>query len=310
MGTDVILPQFITLRDTGNYYMGLYSSSGARITFDSLRSIYGVPDHNTTFEVVPYGSERQITLKGANGKFVNQYWDSSIGSYFRCAGDEGVSFDIIHVKGNQISLRSYTTKPVFITSRQASNKDGVAGSSFADTDTLFTVSEPIITKDILDVHYDLANAVMLEVPPTIALTETIHSETHPVQQTFSYSYQHSKVGTWNNTAGIELGVETTFKADVPFMASGGVKASLKASYSHQWGGSEGTQETVASSTQITISPRRNVKVTVLVKNKKMDIKFHCKQKIVYKNGTTKISDKDGVYHNVESYDVDIQVEDV
>jgi len=47
---------------------------------------------------------------------------------------------------------------------------------------------------------------------------------------------------------------------------------------------------------------------VLMKNKAMDIKFHYKQKITYKSGTTKIIDKDsGAYHNVEFYDVNVKV---
>ena len=291
--------------------MSLYL--GVNGTLDSLRSNVVEPDANCTFEVVPYAG--QIALKGANGNFVIQRGGFTYNDHhFRCSGDrsEDGLLEIIRLKGNQIYLRSCNPiQPVFMTSRQASNKDGVAGFPFADADTLFTVSEPILSKEIFDVHYDLPNAVMLDVPPVIALNTTVRndSDSDSVQETLSYSYQHSKVGTWNNTAGIELGVETTFKADVPFIASGGVKVSLKASYSHQWGGSDGTQETVTSSTVIAVPPRKKTKVTVLVKTKKMDIKFRCKQKIVYRDATTKITDKDGVYHNVESYDVHVQVGD-
>lgn len=317
----VILPQFITLRDTGRHYMTLYP--GVSGTLDSLRSIAVEPDANCTFEVLPRG-DRWFTLKGANGKFVTQSWPTN-DSYFRCSGDgDGMPFEIIHVEGNQIHLRSNGTEIVektaeikstiqgssaFLTSHQASNKDGVAGSTYASSETLFTVSEPIISKKIIDVHYDLPNAVIWDVPATIALQTTVRndSDSDTLQQTLAYSYQHSKIGTWNNTAGIELGVATSIKADVPFLASGGVKVSFKGSYSHQWGGSDGAQETITSSTQIAIRPMKKGKVTVLVKNKAMNIKFSYKQKIVYKDGTTKIIDKDGVYHNLESYDVDVQV---
>jgi hypothetical protein len=309
--TAIILPQFITLRDTGRFYMTLYP--GVSNILDSLRSIRVEPDANCTFEVVPYRADGVFTLKGANGKIVNQY-ERSNDAYFRCSGDGGgMPFEIILSEGNQIHLRSVSvgSGSVFVTSRQASNKDGVAGSTFAGADTLFTVSEPIISKEILDVHYDLPNAVVWDVPATIALQTTVRndSDSDHSQQILAYTYQHSEVGTWNNTAGVELGVETTIKAKVPFVASGGIKVSLKASYSHQWGGSESKQKTITSSTQITIPPGKKGEVTVLVKNKAMDIKFRYKQKIVYQDGTTMITDKDGVYHNLESYDVDVQVGD-
>lgn len=129
------------------------------------------------------------------------------------------------------------------------------------------------------------------------------SNSIPITQTLGYSYQHSKVGTWNNSAGIEIGVETSFKADVPFLASGGVKVSLKGSYSHQWGGSETKVETVDEKTQVTIPPGKKGRVNVVVSHKKMNVKFRYKEKVVYNDGTTETNDKDGVYSNLEFVDV-------
>jgi Clostridium epsilon toxin ETX/Bacillus mosquitocidal toxin MTX2 len=76
------------------------------------------------------------------------------------------------------------------------------------------------------------------VPPIIALNTTVRNDTNfdSVQETLAYSYQRSKVGTWNNTAVIEIGEETSFKAEVPFVASGGIKVSLIPT---SGGGSEG-----------------------------------------------------------------------
>lgn len=200
----IILPQFITLRDTGRHYMTLYP--GVSNTLDSLRSIAVEPDVDCTFELLPRG-DGWFTLKGANGKFVNQYCPSN-DSYFRCSGDEdGVPFELIHVEGNQIHLLSNGTQilkesatmttiaygmggAAFLTSHQASNKDGVAGSTYAGSETLFTISEPIISKKIVDVHYDLPNAVIWDVPATIALQTTVRndSDSDTLQQTLAYSY--------------------------------------------------------------------------------------------------------------------------
>lgn len=57
-------------------------------------------------------------------------------------------------------------------------------------------------------------------------------------------------------------------------------------------------------------PRTRGKAVVLVKRKGMDVNFTCKEKTVYKNRTSKITDKRGVYSNIESYTVVVQVEDL
>lgn len=63
------LPKFITLRDTGKYYMSLYPNKDNG-TKDTLRSIAVEPNADCTFEMVPRAHGREITLKGANGNFV------------------------------------------------------------------------------------------------------------------------------------------------------------------------------------------------------------------------------------------------
>jgi hypothetical protein len=268
------------------------------------------PDANCTFEVISLSGER-ISLKGANGKIVNQVASSVNDTWFHCAGDGGgTPFDIIHLQGNEIYLHSWTTMASFVTTRELADTQGLAGSTYAGFECLFTVSEPIVSKEIISVVYDLPKALMWDVPPVIALNTTMRndSQTSDVQQTLEYSYQRSKVGTWNNTAGVEIGAEASFEAGVPFIASADLTLSVSASSSPRWGGSEGTEETDSSTIQITVPAGKEGKATVVVKRKALDVPFRCKQKVVYKDGTTKITDKDGVYHNIESYDVDVKLE--
>jgi len=333
-GDAIILPQFITLSDNAGYYMSvdpLNIPGAAVLETDSpiasllvntmpmllsrgfLRCNKPEPDANCTFEVI-HLSDGRISLKGAYGSVINQKGSSVNDTWFCCSGgnDHGAPFNVIRVKDNQIYLHATTAMGSFMTSRQHSNKNGVAGSTFAGTECLFTVSEPVASKKkIISIDYDLAKALMWDVPPLIALNTTVRndSKTSDVQQTLAYSYQRSKVGSWNNAAGIEIGAETSFSSGVPFIASADFKVSVTSSSAHQWGASEGIEETVTSSTQITVPPGKKGKATVLVKKKAIDVPFRCKEKVMYKNGKTEFKDKDGVYHNVESYAVDVQAGD-
>ena len=60
---------------------------------------------------------------------------------------------------------------------------------------------------------------------------------------------------------------------------------------------------------ITIPAGKKGKATVLIKREEIDVSFTCKEKIVYITGETKINNKNEVYNNVESYTVDVDVED-
>jgi hypothetical protein len=302
-GDAIILPHFITLSDHQGDYMTI-------VPRDGLACNKREPDANCTFEVISLPGEK-ISLKGANGKIVNQVASSVNDTWFHCAGDGGgAPFDVIHLQGNEIYLHSWTTMASFVTTRELTDTQGLAGSTYAGSECLFTISEPIVSKEIVGVVYDLPKALMWDVPPVIALNTTMRndSQTSDVQQTLEYSYQRSKVGTWNNTAGVEIGAEASFEAGVPFIASADLTLSVSASSSLQWGGSEGTEETDSSTIQITVPAGKEGKATVVVKRKALDVPFRCKQKVVYKDGTTKITDKDGVYHNIDSYDVDVKLE--
>ena len=271
------------------------------------------PDANCMFEVIPDSpSIMGVKFKGANGLLIAQFYGDD--GWFRCEDPPylGHPFDPIHVKGNEFYFYTrYVNDHEYITNRRHPKYDGLAASPYANDDCLFTVSEPIISKEIHDVVYDLPKAVMADVSPLIALSTTVRndSKTSDISRTLPYSYTRSKVGTWNNAAGVEIGAEPSFSAGVPFIESVDLKISVTPSYSHKWGGSEGTEETISSSTEITIPAGKKGEVDVLVKRKKLDVSFTYKETIIYKDGKTKTNDKKGVYDNIESYTVDVQVGD-
>ena len=101
----------------------------------------------------------------------------------------------------------------------------------------------------------------------------------------------------------------TFSAGVPFISSIDFQIHITASYSHEWGGSVGEEETISSSTQITVPAGKKGMATVIVRKQKIYVPFTCRERILYKDGSTKAKDKNGAYENVESYHVDVQVGD-
>jgi len=246
--------------------------------------------------------------------------DYRLASGVTITGSELVGSDLtfIHTTGNSFYIQTKPSSsgvtPQFVTSNWEwlNLKHSLTLSTYITDDTLFEISEPIIKKEIYDIEYHITDGASTNynLPPLVALNTSIFNDStsDKLTQNLTYSYAKSVAGTWNNTAGVTAGVKTSIKADIPFLAEGKVEISASASYSHQWGGSVGTTETISSATQVEVPPKKKGNVLVLIKQAELTVEFTYKEKVTYVNGETKIvTGKKGVYHNIESYDVDVQV---
>lgn len=167
-----------------------------------------------------------------------------------------------------------------------------------------------VKNEIVDVEYDLPGAKVHEVTPIIALSTSVRNDSDvTVNQTLSYSYEKWTVGTWNNSAGVEIGVKWSFSAGVPFVANSEFEVSVSASYTHTWGGENGTRETITSSTNVTVPPRQKARASIIVRNANIDVGFTYTQKIVWSTGKSEEEKKTGIYNNVDSWTVDVKLDD-
>jgi hypothetical protein len=89
-------------------------------------------------------------------------------------------------------------------------------------------------------------------------------------------------------------VSTQVSCGIPLLAEGRVEVSVSASYSHEWGGSTGTEKVINSSTEVTVPPGKKGKALVLIKRAELNVKFTYKEKITYTSGETKITEKEGI----------------
>jgi hypothetical protein len=77
---------------------------------------------------------------------------------------------------------------------------------------------------------------------------------------------------------------------------------------HEWGTSEGTTATIASSTEVEVPAGKKAKVTVIVQQSLLEVEFSYKQTIVWLHGETETFERTGIYKNLESYLVEVKVE--
>jgi hypothetical protein len=98
----------------------------------------------------------------------------------------------------------------------------------------------------------------------------------------------------------------TFKAGVLFVSSAKFEISVSASYSHEWGGEEGVKQIITLSTTVTVPPKKKACATIIVRNSaQIDVGFTYTQQIWKSNGQSEQSKKTGIYRNVDSWHIDV-----
>ena len=291
----IILPKWVYIKDRHGRYLAVRDGPVyATITFRQ-----GDPDLNCAFEAIPTGS--RYMFKARSGKCIMRYYSGWYSS------DSGTtpSFQIITSTGNRVYLKDSYGPSLFM-SDELNDKGAPVAHDYINESSQFEILQAAIKNEITDVKYDIPGGKVREAVPLIALSTSVRNDSDgDVNQTLSYAYEKWSVGTWNNTAGIEIGAKTTFKAGVPFVTSAEFEISVSASYSHEWGGEDGEKQTITSSTTVTVPPKKKARATIIVRNAQIDVGFTYTQEILWSNGQSEKFVKTGIYNNIDSWHVDV-----
>jgi len=169
--------------------------------------------------------------------------------------------------------------------------------------TFEVVSEAL---EVFDVVYALDHAkILATVPKSIASqTMTNNSEleqsmTVQINQTLTTKF------SWSQKDGVKVGLKTTLKTGIPFLAEG--KVEISAEYSHEW--TSGSEESKSSSftaslpMKVPAMSRQTARVTYHESNMEVPWKAKCSWK-----GTTAVKEIAGVWGGVSVHDVQATID--
>ncbi|PIK38389.1 hypothetical protein BSL78_24774 [Apostichopus japonicus] len=159
----------------------------------------------------------------------------------------------------------------------------------------YYIQGPPAKKYILqNVEYSLDDHKILDnQPSTIARTVVINSESY----------------TWNNAAGGEVEVTTEVSAKVPFFGGGKVSLSVRASYSHEWGGSTTVTKTDSVGVEVEVQRCSSKSAIITGTRYSIDVPYVARLITIYEDGTQGIRDNyHGIFRGVEVNEIRVQYE--
>jgi hypothetical protein len=195
------------------------------------------------------------------------------------------------------------------------NLIGVYGGEGADLDNLgLILALPEDTEyEYYNVRYDLS-AFKAVGERMLSLKEGVvknPSATATISQQLSFSHAYTATKTWSNSVGLKVGVKTTIKTGVPFLAEGKIELSMEASYSYSWGESVADQKTDSWVASVTAPPKTRVKVQAVVTESTIDVPYSADLRVRRSDGTTTtINNFSGVFRGVNVSRFSVETEDI
>jgi hypothetical protein len=189
---------------------------------------------------------------------------------------------------------------------------GVYGGGGADLDNLgLILALPEDTEyEYSNVRYDLS-AFKVVGERMMSLKEGIvkNPSAATISQQLSFSHSYTAGKSWSNSVGLKIGVKTSIKTGVPFLAEGKIELSLEASYSYTWGESTSDQKTDSWVLTASVPPKARVRIQGVVTESTIDVPYSADVLVRRSDGTTNaIKNFSGVYRgvNVSRFTVDTE----
>ncbi|EJF66437.1 hypothetical protein DICSQDRAFT_158296 [Dichomitus squalens LYAD-421 SS1] len=324
--SETILPEYVYFKNPdGKYLKHLPNNIGwyglkwepTKPDLDTRFKIVQIPDHPGKFYVTGPAEDYYTTVYNHKNSGSTKLYDTDQSKLPSNAPSPypDALWRIVSLGGDDIYLirnATYDRPTVFLSNNDNQryklwdhNNDSwldvVRTTTYANDSNKIKVERAALKTEVYDVKYNVEDADLVELQPTIAIEKVLENNTGSEgSQSVAYTYTKSDEGTWNNVAGIELGQSFEFDAKVPFVAKGKLEISFTESYQHEWGGSTIKSTSVTTTTNITVPAHTKVKLTVLIYKTQLNIPFTYTERVTLYDGsviTTK--NKEGIYYNVQ-----------
>ncbi|KAL5203708.1 hypothetical protein ABZP36_008579 [Zizania latifolia] len=171
------------------------------------------------------------------------------------------------------------------------------------TEAKLEVKEPVFSREIYDVTYDLSKARIYDKKVLAMHSKTgDNNDSTNSKIKLSFTYTETQIKSWDSTVSLMLGVETKITAGVPLIADGSVTVKTEFTGSYTWGSSIEKSVSRQAETEADVPPHTRVTLTLVAEQAHCDVPFSYKQRDLMYDGRTVIQTKyDGIYTGANAF---------
>ncbi|KAK5841137.1 hypothetical protein PVK06_010045 [Gossypium arboreum] len=165
-----------------------------------------------------------------------------------------------------------------------------------------TVEEPVLTRDIYDVKYDLGNSrVYDETTFIIAKNFASNYIQEPTHMNMKLSYTNIKTSTWKSNFPLKLAMEAKMEFNVPLISQGNIEMSGEFHSDVKWEETKESKTLVDVVHTIVVPAMTNVTVNLIATKGKCDVLFTFMQSDTLYDGTIVITEVQGATYTGSNY---------
>ncbi|KAG8090527.1 hypothetical protein GUJ93_ZPchr0011g27552 [Zizania palustris] len=309
-GQEKQLPQYVVFKGLNN---GLYLSGRVFQKLNFLQFISDDKKDETVINTTHYLSNGNVRIKNIH---FDRFWRNGRTWIFADSSDTGSGnidtvFSVVKI-ADMFALRAMGTN--YFCKRLS--EDGKISCLSASDATIsqfaqLEIAEPVFSRDIYDVTYDLSKARIYD-KKVLAMDRAAgeNKGSTNARIKLSFTYTETETRTWDSTLSLMIGVKSKIKAGVPLIVDGSIEVTTEFTGSYTWG--ESIEKSVSRQTEYEadVAPHTRVTITLVAEHAHCDVPFSYKQKDVMYNGEEVTHTKhDGIYIGANSFTFKFEIKE-
>jgi hypothetical protein len=167
-------------------------------------------------------------------------------------------------------------------------------------------TDPVVDVEISSIDYDVAAARVLKSSPAELYRQIVHNQTNsPQESSISGSATVSETSGWSDSLAVKVGVSTSFKTGIPFVAEGKVTVSVDVTNTYTWNGSTTRSKTWGFNTPVKVPPHTTIVGLISATLSTIAVPYTLKGTFIMKSGARVPGTAKGVYTGSNSHDLDV-----
>jgi len=167
-------------------------------------------------------------------------------------------------------------------------------------------TDPVEDVEIASIEYDVAAAKTLQSGPAELYRQTVRNDTTQAQtSSINGSATVSETSGWSDSLAVKVGVSTSFKTGVPFIAEGKVQVSVEVTNTYTWNGSTTKSKTWGFNTPVNVPPHTVIVGLVSATLSTIAMPYTLKGTFLLKSGARIPGSVTGIYTGTNSHDLTV-----
>jgi hypothetical protein len=166
--------------------------------------------------------------------------------------------------------------------------------------------DPVVDIEISSINYDVAAAKVIKSTPADLYRQTVINNTsQPQTSSISGSESVSETSGWSDSLAVKVGVSTSFKTGIPFIAEGKITVSLDVTNTYTWNGSTTRTKTWSFNTPVTVPANSTYVALIAATVSTISVPYTLTGTLILKSGARVPGIINGMYTGSNSHDLTV-----